>query len=135
MSQILLGETRREAINRVQERLGPVASRPLAEQTFWALAKKGKITMDPQNGSYLIEAELDDESIKQEATQSIEQATKQQNRFMRSRGNHFTLNHKSMHQARVSTSWHPSTTSAHLKAMISALSPVYSQDDSPDDDE
>jgi hypothetical protein len=111
--RIPLGETRPEAISRVQERLGPAASRPLAEQTFWSLARKGKITMDQITGSYLIEAEIDDNSLKQEATQTIQQATQTQTRMNRSRGiRGFTLNHNNMHQARVSTTWKALSTSA-----------------------
>jgi hypothetical protein len=105
--RIPLGETRREAISRVQERLGPATSRPLAEQTFWALARKGKIVLDQDDGSYLIEASIDDAGLQQEATQTIQQATNQQSRMNRSRGGmrHFAVNHKNFQHARVSTAW------------------------------
>jgi hypothetical protein len=95
---ILLGDTRREAINRVQERLGPATSRPLAEQTFWALAKRGQITMDPSDGTYLIEAELEDESIKDVAT-AVQKTQTQQ------RGVQYNVNRNHFHRARVAYKW------------------------------
>src|ERR1700749_1420541 len=135
MERILLGETRREAISRVQERLGPATSRPLAEQTFWALARKGKIIMSPDDGSYLIEAEIDDGDLKQEATQTIDQATKQQSRtnMNRSRGmRHFMVHHNNMPQARVSTAWQSKMGSSwHAKA-VNVLPPVFGGDTPPD---
>jgi hypothetical protein len=106
VEKISLGETRRDAIDRVQERLGPVTPRPLAEQTFWSLAKQGKITMT-EAGVYLIEANVNDEDLRQEATQSITAATQESRSRSRGSMRHFVLNHNSMHKARVGSSWHP----------------------------
>jgi hypothetical protein len=134
--RVPLGETRREAISRVQERLGSAASRPLAEQTFWALAKKGKITMDNE-GAYLIEADIDDKSLRDTATDTIQQVNQQQTKMNRSRGvrnmRHFSVNHKNMHQARVSTVWR----SASAKTMFApslAGAEGYNPADSADDE-
>jgi hypothetical protein len=118
--RVLLGESRREAITRVQERLGPATSRPLAEQTFWALAKKGQITMDKE-GVYLIEADLEDSDMRDTAKDTIKQQQTMNRPRMRTNARHFQMNHNSMHQARVSTSW-----KAAMSSMKTSFSPSLS---------
>jgi hypothetical protein len=119
MDKILLGETRSEAISRVQERLGPATSRPLAEKTFWALAKKGVITMDPVDATYLIETDIEDSSIKDAAMKQLDQQSQTSHRRPGMRA--FQANHNSMHKARVSTSWNP-------KAAYNSMKTVFAPD-------
>ncbi len=95
--RILLGETRRDAISRVQERLGPATSRPLAEKTFWALARKGVITMDPCDGTYLIEAAIEDADIQDTAQVQMKAETRH--------GVQYNVNRNHFHRARVAWNW------------------------------
>ncbi len=105
MEKKLLGETRRDAINSLQDQLGPVTPRPLAEQTFWKLARQGKITLD-ENGHYLIEADVTEKSMRDTALDTVNQEENNRSRArVRSSVRHFNINHKNMHQARISTSW------------------------------
>ena len=126
----LLGETRSEAITRIQERLGTATSRPLAEKTFWELAKTKKITMN-DDGHYLIEA-VSDESMRDTA---IAQFNQQNTTQKRSRGGikHFTIDHHNMKKARVSTTWKPqnsSKISSSIKSTMStAFAPTLTEDD------
>ena len=106
-NRIPLGESRREAISRVQERLGPATSRPLAEQTFWALAQKKKITMN-DDGMYLIEAGIDDTALRAEATDQMQQQQKTERRPRRGMLR-FNVNHQNTKNARVSTTWKASS--------------------------
>jgi hypothetical protein len=103
--KILLGETRREAINRLQERLGPMTLRHLAEKTFWELAKKGIITKN-QDGAYLIKTISNEVPLLREAALTTMSAEDSQNsKQQRSRSNmrHFMVNNQNFHQARIST--------------------------------
>ena len=106
-NRIPLGESRREAISRVQERLGPATSRPLAEQTFWALAQKKKITMN-DDGMYLIEAGIDDTALRAEATDQMQQQQKIERRPRRGMLR-FNVNHQNTTNARVGTTWKSSS--------------------------
>jgi len=130
MTKILLGETRREAISRVQELLGPATSRPLAEQTFWALAKRGKITMDQNDGTYLIEADIPDEQIKDVATQV-------NTTMERSKGIHYQVNRNHFHRARVAWQWKSKIASVMSPSLPSLDSPTMNPPDpnapAPDD--
>ena len=102
----ILGETRREAINRVQEILGPATSRPLAELTFWDLAKDRKITMD-EDGLYLME-DMSESDMRDSAVKSI---TNQNVR-------HFQVTRNHMTRARVAYKW-----SAKMSSLKTALAP------------
>jgi len=115
----ILGETRREAINRIQERLGPATSRPIAENTFWELAREKKITIN-EAGEYLIEDEVTDDSMRDTAKKTIANSQKmlRSSRPSMKRGPH-TFATKS--QLRNHTMNHNSK--AAMKSMKSALSP------------
>lgn len=95
--RILLGETRRDAISRVQQKLGPATSRPLAEKTFWALARKGHISMDPATGDYLIEALIDDPDIRTTAEHIVQSEHRH--------GFSYNVNRNHFHRARVAWQW------------------------------
>ena len=127
MDRIPLGETKAEAISRVQERLGPATSRPLAEQTFWSLARSKQITRD-DNGVYLIEASVDDDSMRQTAKQHLQMSQKPRGGMK-----HFKISHHNMVKARVSTHW-----KAALNSMKNAFAPDLSSSEGykpPEDDE
>jgi len=126
--RIPLGESRREAISRVQERLGPATSRPLAEQTFWALAQKKKITMN-DDGVYLIEAGIDDSALRAEATDQMQQQQKQERRPHRGLLR-FNVNHQNTKNARVGTTWKAS--SMYAPTLIDAESYI-SEDQNTND--
>lgn len=96
--RILLGETRRDAISRVQEQLGPATSRPLAEKTFWELARKGRISMDKITGDYLIEADAEAE-VKTTAEGIVSAENSQK------RGINYNVNRSHFHRARVAWQW------------------------------
>ena len=66
----ILGENRREAISAVQEKLGPLTSRPIAEDTFWELAKQKKITLS-EAGQYLMEDDVTDEKLRNTAKHTM----------------------------------------------------------------
>lgn len=57
--RIVIGENRRDAISTIQRKLGPLTSRPIAENTFWELAKEKKITLN-EEGQYLMEDESEE---------------------------------------------------------------------------
>lgn len=100
MDKVLLGETRRDAINALQERLGPATLRHIAEKTFWSLARQHKITMNGE-GHYLIEAEADE--VREAGEQTVKQAQSEErrNQTVRSRSRQFSL--QRFHQARISS--------------------------------
>lgn len=95
-------ETRREAINRVQERLGPATPRPVAERTFWTLGRQGKITLG--DDGYLIEAEISDADLRDTAIKDINaQQTAQHRHAGHMRNFTVTINH--FKKARVAWAW------------------------------
>jgi len=110
MSKVFLGETRREAINAVQERLGPLTPRPVAEKTFWTLGRRGIITLADEG--YLIEEEITDSDLRQTAKQDILVQQKADHRAGQQRG--FTISHANFKKARIGSMW---------KASSSALAP------------
>jgi len=119
--KIVLGETRREAINRIQERLGPNTSRPIAESTFWELASEKKITLS-ESGEYLIEDDITDEGMRDTAKKTITRSQKIGPRNASKRGpNSF----KNKSELRNHTMNHNPNTNAKaaMKSMKSAMAP------------
>lgn len=119
--KIVLGETRREAINRIQERLGPNTSRPIAENTFWELAAEKKITLS-ESGEYLIEDDITDDGMRDTAKKTITRSQKVGPRKAIKRGpNSF----KNKSELRNHTMNHNPNTNAKMamKSMKSMLSP------------
>jgi len=119
--KIILGETRREAINRIQERLGPNTSRPIAENTFWELAAEKKIILS-ESGEYLIEDDITDDGMRDTAKKTITRSQKVGPRKSIKRGPN-TFKNKS--ELRNHTMNHNPNTNAKaaMKSMKSMLMP------------
>lgn len=126
--KVFLGETRPDAISRVQELLGPATTRPVAEKTFWALAKKGQITMDQRTGAYLMESEIEQPELRQEAehTSTIQSRPNQP-------GQHYSISRHNFRRARIAWMWKARQASVFSPTLASAG--VDLNDDSKNDDE
>jgi hypothetical protein len=124
MSKVFLGETRPDAITRVQELLGPMTTRPIAEKTFWALAEKGKITLDRVTGAYLMEEEVEQPELKNEAKTQVQK-----------QGHSYIVNRNHFRRARIAWMWKARQASVFSPSLLAAG--VTLDDDgysSPDDD-
>jgi hypothetical protein len=121
----LLGENRREAINRLQETLGPVTPRPLAEQTFAIMVKDGRIVED--NGSFLIEEDVTAADMRKTATAHVIRSGE------RNRGglHHFNISSHNFVKARISNSW----SAAMAMVFAPSLNDSLSKSINPDEDD
>ena len=115
---IILGENRREAINRVQERLGSVTPRTVAEQTFRTLVKKGIIT-ETANG-FMISEDVTDQNMRDQATADIHTAADKRAQST-SNLRHFAVSQHNFKRARIANSWSQQMADVFAPTLMAAM--------------